>query len=334
LDWLLRKLPFAERGGLTVEDQQTAYLVALMQLFFPVYRRTAVIPAFLGPQGSGKTTAMRLTGRLLVGPKFDVMGLRADKEDGFVAAVTNRTVCALDNADSRVRWLEDALATYATRQRYQLRKLYTTNDVVGYEVRAFLMLSSRDPHFRRPDVAERVLPFHFEKLATYQDEDAIYTELESRRPAIMGALLTRLASLSGGLLQTKAPSMPFRMADYAAFGWRVLEASGGRGADWLSLLGRLEAAQAEFAGEGDGLIETLRVLLDREGKIVPIDSGDLFRKCSAVAAENGFPLPRTPTGFGQKLSNMRRVIELELRARFSEGRGHQNRRTITIEPRQ
>jgi hypothetical protein len=116
LDWFLAQIPFAKHGELTIEDQRILYTVTLLQLFFPPLRRTAVIPAFLGPQGSGKSTAMRLTGRLLLGPRFDVMGLRADKEDAFVAAVTNRLVCGLDNADSRIKWLEDGLATYATRQ--------------------------------------------------------------------------------------------------------------------------------------------------------------------------------------------------------------------------
>jgi hypothetical protein len=53
-----------------------------------------------------------------------VTQLRREREDAFVAAVTNRTVVALDNADAKVLWLEDALATYATGVRYQLRQLY------------------------------------------------------------------------------------------------------------------------------------------------------------------------------------------------------------------
>jgi hypothetical protein len=220
---------------------------------------------------------MRLTGRLLLGPRFDVMGLRADKEDAFVAAVTNRLVCGLDNADSRIKWLEDGLATYATRQRYQLRRLYTTNDVVSYDPRAFVMISSRDPQFRRPDVAERLLPFHFEKLTAYRDENSIYRELEKRRNRIMGALLNGVAEIAEILPCVEAPTMPFRMADYAAFGWRISKTAA-RQERWLALLGRLEAAQAEFAGDGDGLVETLRIFFDEgKGKIGPVGFSQLAR---------------------------------------------------------
>jgi ABC-type multidrug transport system ATPase subunit len=68
-----------------------------------------MIPCFLGGQGSGKTTAIRLIGRLLLGPTFDVTGIQRDREDAFTAAVTNRLVLGLDNVDSKIPWLPDAL---------------------------------------------------------------------------------------------------------------------------------------------------------------------------------------------------------------------------------
>jgi hypothetical protein len=116
---------------------------------------------------------------LLLGSTFEVTGLH--REDAFVAAVTNRTVCAFDNADSRIPWLEDALATYATGHRYRLRRLYTTNEEASFEPRAILMLSSRDPHFNRPDAAERLLPLHFERPDGYEPEERLARELEARR---------------------------------------------------------------------------------------------------------------------------------------------------------
>jgi hypothetical protein len=332
-EWFLSQIPFANHGALNIDDQCALYSVALFQLFFPRLRRTAVIPAFLGPQGSGKSTAMRLTGRLLLGPRFDVMGLRTDKEDAFIAALTNRLVCGLDNADSRIKWLEDGLATYATRQRYQLRRYYTTNEVVAYNPRAFVMISSRDPQFRRSDVAERLLPFHFEKLTAYRDENSIYSELENRRDKIMGVLLNKVAEIAELLLRVEAPTVPFRMADYAAFGWRIFKAKGKEDI-WLTLLKKLEGAQAEFAGDGDALVEVLRIMLDKaKGKLGPIESGELFRRCSEIAAKTGISLSKTSGGFGLKLTNMQRVIELELDAKLTDERGHARRRIITIEKR-
>jgi hypothetical protein len=331
LDWLLEQIPFAH-GTLTIEEQRNALLICLLQLFLPPFRRTAVIPAFLGPQGAGKSTALRLLGRFLVGPQFDVTQVRADKEDAFIAAVTNRLVCGLDNADTRVRWLEDALATYATRQRYQLRKLYTTNDEVSYRPRAFLMLSSRDPHFRRPDVAQRLLPFYFERLDSYREEAAIFDELERRRGRVWGALLGYLGRLADVILDIPAPALRFRMADFAAFGWRATRAAGKEQA-WLEILKKLDTAQSHFAADGDGLIEALRILLERDGQIGPTDSGSLFRQCAEIAANHGLLIPKTAPGFGHKLTAMKYIIENELNVTFSDDREHQNRRIIAIAPK-
>ena len=46
----------------------------------------------MGPQGSGKSTACRLIGRFLLGEEFDVSGIRKEKEDAFIAAITNRVI--------------------------------------------------------------------------------------------------------------------------------------------------------------------------------------------------------------------------------------------------
>jgi hypothetical protein len=330
LDWFLQQIPFADDGALSAEDQRAAFLICVLGLFFPCFSRTVMIPAFVGPQGSGKTTAMRLTGRLLVGPQFDVMQLRRDKEDAFVAAVTNRLVCGLDNVDARIAWLEDSLATLATRQRYQLRRLYSTNDLVSYAPRAFVMVSSRDPRFRRPDVAQRLLIFRFRMLNTFRDEPAIFADLEKHRPAIWAAMLAMLAMTADKILDFEPPPMKFRMADFTAFGWRIFRASGNQDA-WTALLARLESAQNEFAAEGDAVIDVLRTLLERDGQIGPIETGELFRLCRPLAEDIGaLTFPRTATGFGRKLTGMARIIEGELGAKFTEQRGHQGRRTIGI----
>jgi len=329
LRWFLSRTMLASEP-LSRGEQETLFYLNLLHQFFPPLRRTRMIPAFLGPQGSGKTTALRLTGCLFLGPAFDVTGLQRDREDAFVAAVTNRTVCGLDNADSRIPWLEDALAAFATGLRYQLRRLYTTNEEVSYIPRAILMISSRDPQFNRPDVAERLLPLYFERPERYQAEGEIFCELESRRGSIWGALMSDLADIADGLEKIAAPPLRFRMADFAAFGWRAYAGRGGQGKDWERLLAHLERAQAGFASEGDGIIETLRAVLLKKGSVGPIKVADLYKDCSAIAEDQGLSFPRTANGFGRKLTTLRRVIELELGASVREERDRDKFRWITM----
>ena len=302
------------------------------QQFFPPLRRTRVIPAFLGPQGSGKTSGVRLYGRLLLGEKFDVTGVQRDREDAYVAAITNRTVLGLDNVDSKIPWLPDALALYATGQRYRLRRLYTTNEEVSYSPRAILLLSSRDPRFNRPDVTERLLPFNFTRPELYMAEEQIFSELAKRRGQIMGALLSSVAQIADTLRTQPPTAVAYRMADFAVFGHRIYSGAG-RGDEFLALLKKVEKRQAEFAADGDGVIAALAVLLNKiQGTTVELPVGELYKQTREIADSEGFAFPANAQGFGQRLSAMRRVIAIELGATYSEFRGHARHRIIRLAP--
>ncbi len=330
--WFLNTFLFAERDGLSRSDQQTLFLVNLLHQFFPCRRRTRMVPAFLGPQGSGKTTAMKLLGALICGANFAVTGLHRDREDAFVAAACNRVVLGLDNADSRIPWLEDALATYATGLRYRLRRLYTTNDEVSYEPRAMLMISSRDPRFRRPDVAERLIPFHFERPTRYVAESTLAEELRTRRSAIWGELLLRLGEVADAMGMVNPPTIPFRMADFGAFGWIVSHVQG-KDEEWTKLLSKLERSQMGFAAEGDGALEALRTVVNQNHRrMEPTSSADLFKQCAQVAEAENLPFPRSAQGFGRWLTNASRMIEVELGVRITYCKRHGGQRWIAINP--
>jgi hypothetical protein len=331
LKWFLNAFLFAN-GQISTDDARDLLTFYIFQQYFPPLRKTRVIPAFLGPQGSGKTSAERLFGRLFLGPEFEVTGIRRDKEDALVAAVSSRVVLGLDNADSRVDWLPDALALYATGQQFRLRKLYTTNEEVSYSPRAILLLSSRDPQFNRPDVSERLLPLYFERPENYAPEHSIFEELSARRGAILGDILHQVGQIADLLPQTEAKSLRFRMADFASFGARVLEPVG-QLSQWLTLLGKVEAAQAGFAAEGDGALDALRQLIVRQGLIEDLPVGDLYKKVRVIAEQESFPLPRTVQGFGRYLSTHKRVLEMELGLEFIEVRHGGGVRAVTFRRR-
>jgi hypothetical protein len=332
LSWFLNQFLLARHNPLTADDQKTLLLVNLIHGFFPALRRTRPIPGFLGSQGSGKTSGAKLLGRLIAGRRFEVSGLRKEKEDGFIAAICNRVIVGFDNADSRIPWLEDALAVYATGQRYRLRRLYTTNDEVAYDPRALILITSRDPHFNRSDVAERLLPFYFERPQAYRPEPTIFDELDRRRNAIWGELFAHLAAIADSIGKRQTPPLAFRMADFAAFGWNLF-ALQGRERDWIELLAKLERAQAGFAAQNDGIVEAMRILLQRDGMIGPVTTGTLFKRCFEIAEAERLAFPETAQGFGRRLTAAKRTIELELRCRFTEETAHKGQRWITLTPR-
>ena len=221
LDKFLGKFLLAKQGNLTREDQQFLLLVWLLHQLFPSLRRTRMIATMLGIEGSGKTTAVRMIGRLLLGKHFNVTGVSEKGEDAVIATLTNGLVAGLDNLDTYIKWFEDALAAYGSGDDYQKRKLYTTNDLETYKLRAVLILSSRNAHFKRPDIGNRIIPFHFEgpQNGVYVNESDIFDELSRERAKILGELLT-LAGKVADLIASGvvAPQLNFRMADLASFG--------------------------------------------------------------------------------------------------------------------
>jgi hypothetical protein len=152
-----------------------------------------------------------------------------------------------------------------------------------------------------------------------------------RRAEIIGEILTQAGRIADCLAGARLPALQFRMADFASFGGVVARA-GAKEQEWLGVLDKLEKTQMNFASEGDSLVEVLRTVLESEGRIGPIDTGALYKKCAAFAEGEALPFPRSAAGFGKHLTNMRRVIEIELEAKFSEERSGW-RRYIAIHKR-
>jgi hypothetical protein len=160
----------------------------------------------------------------------------------------------------------------------------------------------------------------------------IFAELANRRNAIWGELFTYLATIADRVSERPAPPLAFRMADFASFGWSLF-ALREKAPDWIDVLARLERAQAGFAAENDGVVEALRTILQRRGRIGATTTGELFKLCSEIANPDHLAFPETAQGFGRRLSAMRRTIELELKCRFSEETGHRGQRWVTLTPR-
>ncbi|MHC5057588.1 MAG: hypothetical protein ACYTKD_23175 [Planctomycetota bacterium] len=153
-------------------------------LFFPELFPTRPILALVGEAGSVKTFALKKVGRLLFGRSFNVMQLSKDPKD-FEAALTNMPFVAVDNSDTRIDWLPDHLAVAATGGSLQRRELYTTNRLVEFPVVASVGITSRTPHFRREDIADRLLLFYLKRLRSFTPESDLLQELENRRDEVM-----------------------------------------------------------------------------------------------------------------------------------------------------
>jgi hypothetical protein len=253
-----------------------------------------------------------MIGRLFEGARFEVADVRENNEDGYIAAVCNSVVLGLDNADSRVSWLEDTLALYATGHEVRKRKLYSNNEMASYRPRALLLLASRNPHFRRDDVAQRLLQFYFAAPHAYEPESMLFKDLENSRGEVMGAALQYAGLIADALAEMPLPPSNFRMADFAAFGDVAMRVFG-RGEEWKPLLAKLVGVQSDFAAEGNPLVETLGILLERPGEdLSRTDTVSLYQMCREVAPSWASKFFKSARSFSQVLANMKPEIEKAL----------------------
>ncbi len=329
LEWLCALAPFDGDGPLSVDDQQRLLYVWMVHLFVPALNPVRPIPNHEGITGSGKTSLGECLGRSLTGPEFEVMDLpagdSAKAEESLKLALCKRPLVVIDNVDSPSRWLEDFIARVATGVRMSRRKLYTNAEEVHFTPRAGLIITSRDPQFRREDVARRLLPLRFQGIPEEQrrTETELRAEVDARRMGILTDILTILGRIQDTWPQHQGKlRSSHSLADFSIFGELVERArlEQGRPDGWRELMGRLERAQQRFTTEEDPLADALR----QEGSIAYQPVKNLFNMLKGTADLYGPPLPvKNVAALTKRIKSKLPALEQALQARIVLDNHHQ-----------
>ena len=333
LEWLCSLAHFNDDGPLSVDDQRSLLYAWILHLFVPEINPVHPIPLHEGVTGSGKTVLGEAIGRCLTGPEFEVMGLpsgnSATAEHSLTLALYKRPIVVIDNVDSPTPWLEDFLCRAATGVRMSRRRLYTDSEEVHFTPRAGLIITSRDPHFRREDVARRLLPIRFQAIPEEmrRTETEIRAEVDLRRPRILGDVLVALARVQDawptfkGVLRSS-----HSLADFAVFGALVAAAHPENNdlSEWEDLMNRLDQAQRRFTTAEDPLVDVLNMALSRKiGGTIPQPVADLFLELKDLAEIERLAWPyRTPATLTKALRNKHQALEQALNARITLSDNH------------
>ncbi|MEE9269855.1 MAG: hypothetical protein V3V49_06295 [Candidatus Krumholzibacteria bacterium] len=226
--------------------------------------------------------------------------------------MTNSPFVVFDNADHKCVWLNDRLATVATGGVIKKRELYTTNRLVEIPARCSVGLTSRTPHFRRDDVADRLLIMKVERFKAFISEKKLLAEVMGRRNEILSEGILKLQTIVRALRAEDGvdDSGVFRMADFADFAMKVARHEGW-GEQLKRIFGKLSHEQSEFTLDGDPIFETLSVWAaehpDRQ-----VTYKELWGELKKVAESEGIDFREyegNSRGFARRMPNIRSNLE-------------------------
>jgi len=321
------------------EDEQKELLrLWFYSTFFHSIMPSKVILTTVGEKGSGKTSTLRRLGLIFFGGKYNVTPLPGKEED-FNTLVANNHFVVLDNVDSAKPWLNDKLASIATGQTDQKRKLFTDNEVIKRTAKTFLCVTSRTPQFTRDDVADRLICLSFKRLDSFIPENELIGDIIENRNEIMSYIMNELQGIIKVLKETRERKYPstFRIADFATFGLKLSDARGQK-AEFEELLNKVSIVQKDFAVEEDSLVYALKILCklnEMYGKEIEYSAFDLHKKLLDITCQERYDIPefkaryKTVKSFARRIANIKSNIVNEVIIKVREIRS--NKKLYTIE---
>ena len=236
-----------------------------------------------GEIGSGKTRLAKAIAEFY-GLPFVAAKVEESEESNFWPSIDAGGIFTLDNADTKCRWLADALASAATDGCSQRRRLYTNADTVTLRARAWLAVTTANPTFAADSgLADRLL---LVRMARREDEATSDTALTDEILNNRHAGLSHLAGTLSAALADTAPTpagLNQRHPDFSAFAVRIGRALN-REAQMIEAMKNAEADKSLFCLENDSIGAALLASL-ATGETFTGSAGELREKIIATDAD-------------------------------------------------
>jgi len=170
-----------------------------------------------GPQGSGKSSMVRVIRSLLDPSKASNRMIPASSRDLAINAV-NAWVLDFDNMSGCPKWLSDILCSIATEGTFATRMLYSDDSEMLFPIMRPIMLSGINDLKPESDMAQRAIAIHcpFMKPADRLPEEVFWQEFNQLKPALFGAVLDAVAAALKNKNSIENIEYP-RMADFCRF---------------------------------------------------------------------------------------------------------------------
>jgi hypothetical protein len=235
-----------------------------------------------GEVGSGKTRLAKAIAEFFGVPSVAAK-VEENEESNFWPCCDAGGIYTLDNADTKCRWLADALANAATDGCSERRKLYTNRETVILRARAWLCVTTANPTFAADSgLADRLLILRMARRDGETGDAALTAEILENRNAGLSHVAATLQKALADAGPTP-PGLNARHPDFAAFAVKI-----GRGlnreAEAVTALQNAEADKAAFCLENDNIGAALLAFIQQEREFTGT-AKDLAPKLQEIDAE-------------------------------------------------
>jgi len=206
---------------LHAEADHGKMLFRLWLFSLPSCTATKPVLGNVGEIGSGKTRLAKAAAELYGVPWVAAaVDDSSEAERNFWVNCDNGGLYILDNVDSKVKWLPDAIAAAATDGGKPVRRLYTTSDVVTMRARAWLIITSAQPSFASDaGLADRMLVLRMNRHGSETEDAQLSVEIEAGRDEALTFICRTLAKALA--LPAKKEKLNFRHPDWATLAVRI-----------------------------------------------------------------------------------------------------------------
>ena len=206
---------FSSACEISPTSQRFLLLSWFYAVMFPQLFRLKPIVLLDGDMGAGKTFTITRFQKILYGEEH---ATTAPKDEESLAVSLLRTpIALLDNLDSYIQWLPNFIAAYTSGASYTGRKRFTDTGKNVIPARSFLTVTSRDPKsFRRSDVADRCLVFHFDRRENFTPTK-VENYLFANREKLLGEYLWTCNEIVKALTNPLETASKYRTSEFANF---------------------------------------------------------------------------------------------------------------------